>query len=117
MKPEKQDTYLAFAWFICVMLFIVACLIAMAKEANAQEKYMATDVGYVVLTDEPCHITWEKPGNGLEWHAYATDVQAKEPHIGCWKMADPMTVQVFWPEVDYSGIYKATLFKDEKESF
>lgn len=35
MKPEKQDSYLAFAWFICVMLFIIACLMAMAKEAKA----------------------------------------------------------------------------------
>lgn len=111
----KPDRFIDTVMITVFMAFVLVCLTSL--NAHAQEKYMATDVGYVVLTDEPCKITWEAPGNGLEWHAYATDVQAKEPHIGCWKLVDPMTVRVFWPEVDYSGVYKATLFKDEKESY
>lgn len=96
-------------------LFVLTCLTSLS--ANAQEKYMATDAGYVVITDEPCKIQWEQPGNGLLWHAYATDVQQKEPHIGCWGMPDQMTVHIFWPEVDYSGLYKASLFKDQKDTY
>ncbi len=35
MKPDDQEKYLTTAWIICVMLFIIACLLAMAKEAKA----------------------------------------------------------------------------------
>ena len=35
MKPDDQDKYMQAAWIACVMLFITACLLAMAKEAEA----------------------------------------------------------------------------------
>lgn len=108
----KPDQFVHAVIIVVFCLFILTCLTSL--NAHAQEKYMATDVGHVVLTDEPCKIQWEAPGNGLDWHAYATDAQAKEPHIGCWRLVDPLTVQVFWPEIDYSGIYKTKLFLDEK---
>jgi hypothetical protein len=59
VKPEDQDEYLKFAWFICVMMFIVACLLAMAKESNAAPGHGTTSCDEWATMTQILVLRWQ----------------------------------------------------------
>jgi hypothetical protein len=79
-----------------------------------KEMAMATDVGEVVLTLEPCPIT---PNYGFPYLAYATE-KGQPDHLGCWFEPTQMEgypqnqiVNVWFFEVSAVASYNKKLFK------
>ena len=82
-------------------------------EGAIQERYMETDVGMVVVTDQPCRVHFEAPGNPFIYDAYATE--AGHPnHLGCWVPVDEMTLQIYWPELEEISVFNKRLFLEKE---
>ena len=98
--------------FAATLAIGISSLNLQAKEVS-KELTMATEVGEIVLTVEPCPL---HPNYGFEYLAYATD--GKEPdHLGCWQVpADieglPATqiVNIWFPEINAVASYNKKLF-------
>lgn len=103
---------------------LLALSLLLSSTAYAgDELYMQTDVGYVVLTKQACEYKFDHPTN-FKYRAYATDVNAKEPHEGCWYLDSVEaaggtmgSINIYFPEINATAYYNPNIFTDKKESY
>jgi hypothetical protein len=94
---------------------LLAALVAIPATAGEEikEMSMATDVGEVVLTLEPCPLN---PNYGFIYLAYATE-KGEPNHMGCWQDTEPLNgreshiLNIWFPEVNAVASYNKKLFK------
>jgi hypothetical protein len=91
-----------------ILLFIAFKSVDGAE--RTKEMALATDVGEVVLTVEPCPL---KNEYGFEYYGYATEKGAPD-HIACWN-ADDQIVQIWFINEKIIATYKKSLFKPRVE--
>lgn len=75
---------------------------------------MATDVGEVVLTLEPCPLN---PNHGFSYLAFATE-KGQPDHLGCWMEPEQLPgkpqnqiINIWFPEISAIATYNKKLFK------
>lgn len=75
---------------------------------------MATDVGEVVLTLEPCPLN---PNHGFSYLAFATE-KGQPDHLGCWMEPEQLpgkpkneVINLWFPEISAIASYNKKLFK------
>ena len=102
-----------FGWAIVVAVVLLMAHSLVRGAEPVKEMSMATEVGEVVLTVEPCPLN---PNNGFEYLAYATE-KGQPDHMGCWNTTEAYKgipseiVNVWFPEINAVASYHMKLFK------
>lgn len=110
-RIDKIETVLnKLLWTIIAGFGAVVVSVLMSKaQAEEVSQYMAmsTDVGYVILSIEPCSDN--DIARAFPYKVVATD-KGHDDHEGCWN-ATPNEVGVLYFEVGYPVVYDKSNFK------
>lgn len=96
-----------------LLLVLAASAVFFMSSADAAEKYLKTEAGYIVLTEEDCALGDDFRGEHYQYAAYATE-QGEENHLGCWKPIGE-AVNVWFPEINAVASYMQFLFSDDQQ--
>lgn len=107
-----------------IALLVLLSFTAQADSSLPSELHYKTPAGYLTITNKPCDLKFQSQVQ-YEYSANSTSIEPGKGlvnHPGCWTLDGfavdgrlVNTVNVYYPEINQTAVYKLSVFKKNKE--